>query len=69
VLVGTWNGITVAATISEVGADKLGITVSSGIISTVALVPFLILTEISRVMGESKFWSLFFHSRKSTAHV
>ena len=67
VLIGIWNRMTVAASLSEIGADKFGVTVSGGIIATVTLVPFFILREISRVMGADKFWSLFFHTRKSRA--
>jgi hypothetical protein len=64
VLIAIWDGKTMAVSISEIGADKLGAMVSVGIISTVALVPFFILREISRVIGGGKFWSLFFHPRK-----
>ena len=67
VLIGIWNGMSVTAGLSEIGADKLGIIASGGIIATVTLVPFFILREIRRVMGGSKFWSLFFHTRKSPA--
>ena len=63
VLIGMWDGKPVAQSISEVGANKLPGIVSLGIISTVALVPFFILREISRVMGPDKFWSLFFQRR------
>jgi hypothetical protein len=69
VLIGVWNGMTVAASLSEIGADKFGVTVSGGIIATVTLVPFFILREISRVMGGDKFWSLFFHTRKSPVRI
>ncbi len=61
VLVGLWDGKSIERSIAEVGADKLLGIVSLGIISTVALVPFFILREISRVMGREKFRSLFFH--------
>jgi hypothetical protein len=37
--------------------------VSVGIIATVALVPFFILREISRVIGADIFWALFFRRR------
>jgi len=54
-----------AQSISEVGANKLAGIISLGIISTVALVPFFILREISRVIGSDKFWALFFQHRNS----
>ena len=60
VLIGVWDRQTIAVTMSEIGADKLGAMVSVGIISTVALVPFFILREISRVIGKGRLWSLFF---------
>jgi hypothetical protein len=63
ILIGVWDRKTIAVTMSEIGADKLGAMVSVGIISTVALVPFFILREISRVIGEGRLWSLFFHPR------
>jgi len=65
VLIGMWNGKPVAQSVAEIGVDKLEGIVSLGIISTVALVPFFILREISRVMGPDKFWSLFFRRRDS----
>jgi hypothetical protein len=55
VLIGLWNRMTVAASLSEIGADKFGVTVSGGIIATVTLVPFFILREVSRVMGADNF--------------
>ena len=63
VLIGVWDRQTIAVTMSEIGADKLGAMVSVGIISTVALVPFFILREISRVIGKGRLWSLFFHPK------
>jgi hypothetical protein len=65
VLIGMWHGKSMAATTSEIGANNLKGMVSAGIIATVALVPFFILREISRVIGESNFWSLFFQRRSS----
>jgi hypothetical protein len=65
VLIGLWQDKPIAETISEIGADRLGEIVSAGIISAVALVPFFILREISRVIGEDKFWSLFIRRRNS----
>jgi hypothetical protein len=61
VLIGLWDGKPIARSILEIGADKLAGIVSLGIIATVALVPFFILREISRVLGYDKFWALFFH--------
>ena len=60
VLIGMWDGRPIAQSITEVGVNKLAGIASLGIISTVALVPFFILREISRVIGRDKFWSLFF---------
>ena len=65
VLIGMWHGQTIAESIAEVGANKLNGIVSLGIIGTVALAPFFILSEISRVLGKDKFWALFFHGRSS----
>jgi hypothetical protein len=65
VFIGIWHGTPMAETISEIGANNLKGMVSAGIIATVALVPFFILHEISRVIGESNFWSLFFQRRRS----
>jgi hypothetical protein len=65
VLIGMWNGSTIALSISEVGVKKMKGIASIGMISTVALIPFFILREISRVIGKDKFWSLFFQRRDS----
>lgn len=62
-VIGIWDGRTMAESIAEVGANQLSGIVSIGIIGTFALVPFFILREISRVIGEDNFWSLFFHQR------
>ena len=67
VIVGMWHGKTVAESISEVGANNLKQVVSGGIITTVALVPFFILREISRVIGGDNLWALFFQRRNSRA--
>lgn len=65
VIVGMWHGKTVAESIAEVGANNLKQVVSGGTITTVALVPFFILREISRVIGGDNLWALFFQRRKS----
>jgi hypothetical protein len=69
VLIGMWDGKAVAQSVSEIGVDKLEGIVSLGIISTVALIPFFILREISRVIGPDKFRSLFFQRRSDKALV
>ena len=65
VLIGMWDGRSIVQSIAEVGVNKLSGVISLGIISTVALVPFFILREISRVIGPDKFWSLFFRRRNA----
>jgi GYF domain 2 len=65
VLIGMWHGVPIAETIAELGADQLGQIASGGTIATIALVPFFILREISRVIGADTFWSLFFRRRIS----
>lgn len=65
VLIGMWHGKPMAESIAEVGANGLVGIVSLGIIGTVALVPFFLLSEISRVIGRDNFWALFFHRRNS----
>ena len=65
VVIGMWHGKAATETISEIGADNLGGLFSIGIITTVALVPFFILREISRVLGEGKLWSLLFQRRSA----
>jgi hypothetical protein len=65
VLIAMWHGKPIAETIAEIGVNQLGGVVSLGIIATVALVPFFILREISRVIGEDNFWALFFQRRSS----
>jgi hypothetical protein len=64
VVVGMVQGRSMADSMAEIGADKLTGIVSFGIIGTVALVPFFILREISRVIGEDNFWALFFRPRR-----
>jgi hypothetical protein len=66
VVIGMWDGKTIAESISEVGADKLAGMVCVGIISTVALVPYFILREINRVIGGDNFRSLFFQRRSAS---
>ena len=63
VAVGLWNGRTMAESIAEVGLNKLKGVIAMGMIGTVALAPFFILREVSRVIGEGKLWSLFFQPR------
>ena len=65
VLIGMWDGKPIAGSISEVGANRLVGIVSLGIIGTVALAPFFLLSEISRVIGREKLWALFFQRRNS----
>jgi hypothetical protein len=63
ILIGLWHGRTVADGLSEIGANKLRGMVSISVIATVALIPFFVLREISRVIGKDKFWSLFFRRK------
>jgi hypothetical protein len=63
VIIGMWHGRTMAESIAEVGANNLKEIVSIGLIATIALVPFFILRDIHRVIGEDYFRSLFFHRR------
>ncbi|MDR3420084.1 MAG: hypothetical protein P4L80_02390 [Xanthobacteraceae bacterium] len=63
VLIGLWDGRPLAQSLAEVDANKLMGIVLLGIISTVALVPFFILREVGRVIGEDKLWALFFRRR------
>ena len=63
VVIGLVDGRALSETISEVGANKLKSMVSIGIITTVALVPFFVLAEISRVIGKENIWFLFFQRR------
>jgi hypothetical protein len=65
VLLGMWHGKPMAESIAEVGANRLFGIVSLGIIGTVALAPFFLLSEISRVIGRDNFWALFFQRRSS----
>jgi len=65
VVIGMWDGKTIAESVSEIGADRLGGMVSVGVVSTVALVPFFILREIGRVIGEDNLWALFVRRRTS----
>jgi hypothetical protein len=65
VLIGMWHGETIAESILEVGVNKLSGIVSLGIIGTVALAPFFILSEVSRAIGPDNFWALFFHRRSA----
>jgi hypothetical protein len=63
VVIGILHGRTIAEVLTEIGVDNLAGIVSVGIIATVALVPFFILREISRVIGADIFWALFFRRR------
>jgi hypothetical protein len=63
VVVGLVDRRTLSESIAEVGADKLKGTISIGIITSVALMPFFALAEISRVIGKEKILFLFFRRR------
>lgn len=63
VLIGVWDGRPIAQSIAEVGANRLAGIVSLGIIGTIALAPFFLLSEISRVIGRDNFCALFFKRR------
>jgi hypothetical protein len=63
VVIGVVDGRTLSESTSEVGVNKLKGMVSIGIITTVALVPFFVLAEISRVIGKEKILLLFFRRR------
>lgn len=63
VVIGILHGRPIAEVLTEIGVDNLAGIVSVGIIATVALVPFFILREISRVIGADIFWALFFRRR------
>jgi len=63
-LIGMWHGRSVAESFSEIGVNKLRGILSYSVIATVALIPFFILREMSRVIGKDQFWSLFFRRRK-----
>ena len=63
VVIGVVDRRTLSESISEVGANKLKGVISIGIITTVALAPFFVLAEISRVIGKEKILFLFFRSR------
>ena len=65
VLIGMWDGKPMAESIAEVGANRLVGIISLGIIGAVALAPFFLLSEISRVIGRDNFWALFFQRRSS----
>jgi len=65
VLVGMWDGKSMAESIAEVGANRLVGIASLGIIGTVALAPFFLLSEIGRVIGRDNFWALLFQRRSS----
>jgi hypothetical protein len=60
-----WDGKPMAESIAEVGANRLVGIVSLGIIGTVAMAPFFLLSEISRVIGRDNFLALFFQRRSS----
>jgi hypothetical protein len=63
-LIGMWHGRSVAESLSDIGANKLRGMMSISVIATVALIPFFLLREISRAIGEERFLSLFFYRRK-----
>lgn len=65
VLIGMWDGKPIVESIAEVGANRLAGIISLGIMATVALAPFFVLSELSRIIGRDNIWALFFHRRKS----
>jgi hypothetical protein len=69
VLIGIWHGEPIVESIADIGVNQLGGIVSVGIIATVALIPFFILREISRVIGGDNVWALFFHRGRNSSGV
>jgi hypothetical protein len=51
---------TIAESLSEIGRGNLPAILASGLLMFVVLVPFFAFQEISRVLGESKLYRLFF---------
>jgi len=58
VIVGVWNGRTIAQSLSAIGGGTLKGILSLGATFFVALIPFFAFREISRVIGQSELWSL-----------
>ena len=63
VIIGIWHGEPVSESIAEIDANRLAKIASLGIIGTIALAPFFLLSEIARVIGRDNFWALFFQRR------
>jgi hypothetical protein len=60
VLVGVFEGKTVAQSFPSIGGGSLKGIVSVGTIVFVALIPFFTFQEVSRVIGKAELWSLIF---------
>ena len=58
VIVGALSGRTIAQSFPSIGGGSLQGILSLGATVFVALIPFFAFREISRVMGQSEFWSL-----------
>lgn len=59
---GWWHGKPFEESISGIGGGDLAGMVVVAIITSVALIPYLMCREIARAIGEDKLKSMFFHS-------
>lgn len=57
---GFFQHITIIESLSDIGGGSLPAILASGLIMFVVLVPFFAFREISRVLGESRLYNLFF---------
>ena len=58
VIVGVWSGRTIAQSFPTIGGGSVDGILSLGANLFVALVPFFVFREISRVIGRGELWSL-----------
>lgn len=59
-LIGIWDGKTIAESFPEIGGGSLKGILSAGTIISVSLIPFFAFKAIGEAMGERELWALFF---------
>lgn len=62
-LIGVWHGKTAAASIPDIGGGSFEGILVVGLMMFVVLIPFFALKELSRDLGDDRFYELFFVRR------
>ncbi|UWU16976.1 hypothetical protein N2599_29665 (plasmid) [Rhizobium sullae] len=67
-IVGLSNGRTIAATLAEIGGDKLPEMMATSVIMLLILIPYLASRELDVALGEGRLWDLLLAYRDRIDH-